>query len=56
MHFWEGLGIATISRALGVEQKPLYRRIGRLLDALRRRLTETGVDQERVADFLEMNR
>ena len=36
--------IASIARSLGVEQRPLYRRIEALLATLRRALEEAGVD------------
>ena len=43
LRFWEGLGVAEISRALGLPQKPLYRRVDRLLDELREKLEASGV-------------
>ena len=43
LRFWEGLGIADISRLLGLPQKPLYRRVDRLLDELRTYLETAGV-------------
>ena len=43
LRFWEGLGVAEISRVLGLPQKPLYRRVERLLEELRARLETAGV-------------
>lgn len=44
LRFWEGLTIADISRALHLEQRPLYRRMDRLLSRLRGSLKSLGVD------------
>ena len=44
LRFWEGLTIADISRALHLEQRPLYRRMDRLLAGLRTTLKSLGVD------------
>jgi RNA polymerase sigma factor (sigma-70 family) len=44
MHFEAGMTIAEISRALGVDQKPLYRRIKRGLLRLRTHLKGCGFD------------
>lgn len=44
LRFREGASIADIARALGVEQRPLYRRVEALLAALRRALTAAGID------------
>jgi RNA polymerase sigma factor (sigma-70 family) len=54
MRFWEGLGIAAISRALGLEQKPLYRRMERLLRQLREGLEEAGLGAADALRFLEL--
>lgn len=54
MRFWEGLNLATIARALSLEQKPLYRRVERLLDTLRRQLEADGIDREQVRQLLEV--
>jgi RNA polymerase sigma factor (sigma-70 family) len=49
--FWEQMPIADIARSLGVEAKPLYRRIERLLARLRESLTADGMAAE-VGDLL----
>lgn len=43
LRFWCGLTVAEVARALRTEQKPLYRRIGRLLEELRGELDARGV-------------
>jgi RNA polymerase sigma factor (sigma-70 family) len=43
MRFFEGFTIAEVARAIGVEQKPLYPRLRRILDALRRDLGAEGI-------------
>lgn len=43
MRFENGAAISTISRVLGVEQQPLYRRVDRLLAAVRTSLEQSGV-------------
>jgi len=52
LRFWDGLTVATIARTLQLEQKPLYRRIERLLLVVRARMVEAGVDEEMIADLL----
>jgi RNA polymerase sigma factor (sigma-70 family) len=51
LRFWEGLTVADIARSLQLEQKPLYRRLERLLLALRNRMLAAGVDDEMIADL-----
>ena len=51
LRFWEGLTVADIARSLQLDQKPLYRRLERLLLALRNRLLAAGVDDEMIADL-----
>ena len=48
LRFWERLSVADTARALGLEQKPLYRRMDRLLAGLRRALEAQGVSPERI--------
>jgi RNA polymerase sigma factor (sigma-70 family) len=45
LKFQEGLGIADIARALHLRQKPLYRRVGALLQELREALEVAGIDR-----------
>ena len=52
MYFWEGLTLAAISRALQVEQKPLYRRMEANLRRLRAALEAQGVRGEDVTELL----
>ncbi|MFL5614814.1 MAG: sigma-70 family RNA polymerase sigma factor [Gemmatimonadaceae bacterium] len=52
MRFWEEMSVAEIARALGLEQKPLYRRIDRLLADLRRRLLSAGISAEQCRALL----
>ncbi|MEA2415699.1 MAG: hypothetical protein QOI58_2356 [Thermoanaerobaculia bacterium] len=48
LRFEEGLKVPQIARSLGADQKQLYRRIGRILDGLRRELLAQQVDEEEV--------
>lgn len=50
--FWSELSVADTARALGLEQKPLYRRIDRLLAGLRKNLEDAGISTEQVRDLL----
>lgn len=52
MHYWDGLTLAAISRALGIEQKPLYRRMEANLRRLRVSLKEQGVAREDISELL----
>ncbi len=45
LKFQEGLGVAQISRALHLEQKPLYRRLEALLQTLREALEAAGISR-----------
>ena len=49
MRFFEGFTLAEVARAIGVEQKPLYPRLRRILDTLGRDLAAEGIR----ADTLE---
>jgi RNA polymerase sigma factor for flagellar operon FliA len=44
LRFWEGLTVAQVSRTLGLNQKPLYRRIENLLQRLRGQLERNGIE------------
>ena len=52
LHFWKGLSVANVSRALDLQQKPLYRRIERLLAQMRRDLAAEGVQPEQLREFM----
>ena len=52
LHFGAGMTVAEISRSLGLEQRPTYRRILRICAALRDRLTAAGLDGTRVEALL----
>lgn len=52
MHFWEGLSIADIARALGLPQKPLYRRMERALATIRARLVQSGATDSEAREAL----
>lgn len=52
--YWDGLSVADIARMLGLEQKPLYRRLERLHARVRASLEASGVRHEDVlADFAD---
>ena len=58
--FWERMSVADVARSFGVPQKPLYRRIEKILKRLRAALGDAGVDEQartllehRWSDFLE---
>lgn len=52
LRYWQGLSVADVARALDVAQKPLYRRLERVLAALRAQLERRGVDREQVRALL----
>jgi RNA polymerase sigma factor for flagellar operon FliA len=52
MRFWDDMSVADVARALGLPQKPLYRRIERNLVRLRERLLAEGVQPEQVLWFI----
>ena len=49
MRFQDDFQIARIARVLGLEQKPLYRRLERVIGELRRELERRGVSREQVS-------
>ena len=51
MRFIEGLSVADIARGLSLPQKPLYRRIERVLGKLRDQLERAGVSHEQVREL-----
>ena len=52
MRFGQELAISDIARALGIPQRPLYRRLESLLATLRRALAGAGLDAIAVADLI----
>jgi RNA polymerase sigma factor (sigma-70 family) len=52
MRFWNGLSVADIARALGIDQKPLYRRIEVIQSRLRSSLEARGIDRALAAEAL----
>ena len=52
MHFADGFSVADVARALGLEQKPLYRRLERLRKLLRTYLEAEGIDGAEVREAL----
>lgn len=52
LRFWQEASIADAARILGVEQRPLYRRVDRLLEELRTRLAGHGVTIDAVREIM----
>ncbi len=52
LRFRHDASIVSIARALGVEQRPLYRRLEALLAALRRALSEAGIDSASAQELI----
>lgn len=52
LHIGKGLSLAATARALQIDQKPLYRRLPRLLDELRQELERRGVSHEEIRSLL----
>lgn len=52
MRYWQDMSVADIARALTLEQKPLYKRIDRLLGDLRRLLMRHGVSAEQAGNLI----
>lgn len=53
MRFGQGATLAHVARTLGLEQKPLYRKIDRLRDTLRGYLQAEGISAEQVRGLLD---
>jgi RNA polymerase sigma factor (sigma-70 family) len=53
LRFWQEASIADAARILGVEQRPLYRKIEKLLGALRERLVNEGLSADDVRGLTE---
>lgn len=51
MRFFDGFKVVDIARTLQLEQKPLYRRIDKLLKTLRRDMEERGVSRDDLEDL-----
>ena len=52
MRYWKGMGVADIARTLRTPQKPLYKRLDRILRRVRQRLEASGVSPERAGALL----
>jgi RNA polymerase sigma factor (sigma-70 family) len=52
LHFHAGMTLAEIARALAIPQRPLYRRLERILATLRDALGRAGLDRGSVADLI----
>jgi RNA polymerase sigma factor for flagellar operon FliA len=52
LHFGAEMTIAEVARAMGTQQKPLYRRLKRCLREFRRRLEASGITAEGVEEIL----
>ncbi|MCG8468962.1 MAG: sigma-70 family RNA polymerase sigma factor [Gemmatimonadetes bacterium] len=52
MRFFDGMKVSEIARAVRLPQKPLYRRIERMLGKLRTALEEEGVEPQDVMDLV----
>src|SRR5688500_1840514 len=46
LRYWKGLSLADVARALGLAQKPLYRRVEKILLVLRQHLRDSGLSGE----------
>jgi RNA polymerase sigma factor for flagellar operon FliA len=53
MHFADGFSLAQVARTLGLEQKPLYRRVERLRVRLRKLLEDAGLRADDVLGLPE---
>jgi RNA polymerase sigma factor (sigma-70 family) len=53
LHFHAGMTLAEIARALAIPQRPLYRRLERILATLRDALGRAGLDRASVADLID---
>ena len=52
LQYWEGHTLADVSRALHLKQRPLYRRVERLLKRLRKALEEAGFTAGEIGELL----
>lgn len=52
LHFLDGVTLASVAGVLRVPQKPLYRRVERILKSLREGLESEGIDRRTVASLI----
>jgi RNA polymerase sigma factor (sigma-70 family) len=52
LRFWQEASVADAARILGVDQRPLYRRLEKLLDDLRARLAREGMTVDHVRELI----
>jgi RNA polymerase sigma factor (sigma-70 family) len=52
IRMWTEIKVADIARMLGVEQKPLYRRIEKILEKLRKSLERQGIRRQDIEEVL----
>ena len=52
LRFEQGMTVADVARALGLEQRPLYRRLDGLLRSLRAKLVDQGVGEGEISALL----
>jgi RNA polymerase sigma factor (sigma-70 family) len=52
LRFWQGLSVAEVARALAIDQKPLYRRLERMMADLRELLSTRGVTVAQVEELI----
>jgi RNA polymerase sigma factor for flagellar operon FliA len=52
LHFDAGLTVAEIARSLHVEQKPIYRKVKRVLTVLRKRLEAAGIGEDQAEELI----
>jgi RNA polymerase sigma factor for flagellar operon FliA len=52
MCVWDNFTVAQIARILGLDQKPLYRRLQKIFETLRQSLQREGIRREDIDDFL----
>ena len=55
LRFWQDASIADAARILGVEQRPLYRRLEKLMTELRKQLAANGFDADDVRALTEQS-
>lgn len=56
LYFWQDMSIADIARSLQLEQKPLYRRVERILRTLRIELEAAGIGDATLREVLAERR